>query len=87
MEQREIIDQEGRTAQRLYDELRRLRLSADARLQPGIDITLREADKLQDYFRQLGPLVEQMDLGLGSLSRNTALQFEDNYAMMRRFLR
>lgn len=82
-----MILQEQRTAQRLCDQLRLLQRSVEPELEPFCAEMLREAEKLQEYFQRLGPLVERMELELGIISRNIGTQLEDNTALMRRFQR
>lgn len=87
LEQRELILQEQRTALRLCDLLRLLRRSAAPELRQTCEEMLREAGKLEEYFRRMGPLVERMELELGIISRDIGARLEDNTAAMRRFLR
>lgn len=82
-----MILQEQRTAQRLCDQLQLMRQSVTPELEPACTEMLREAEKLQEYFQKLGPLVEQMESELGIISRNIGTQLEDNIAAMRRFQR
>ena len=87
LEQRDLILQEQRTAQRLCDQLRLMRGSVEPELESACAEMLRDAEKLQEYFQRLGPLVEQMELELGIISRNIGAQLEDNIVAMRRFQR
>lgn len=86
-EHRELVRSEQRTVQQLCEQLKQVRRLAPATETECLNYVIRQAERLERYFYEMGNLTDQMYTEFGTISRETGRLLEDNAHWYDRFVR
>ena len=82
-----MVRREQRTVRLLCDQLEQVRRLAPAEETECLNRIIRQAERLERYFREMGDLIDQMYTEFGMLSHEIGRMLEDNSNWYDRFAR